>query len=792
MAGGSRFVAIEQSGEGQAPDAAPAPDMAASADSWVDAEWEEAGDPATGSVADWLMPALAFLCLMVWSNLFIWANHEAMMAGASPAQWIGWVGAWSGPVLLIGVVWLLVMRSSRRHAARFVDAARQVESEAARLETRLVAVNRELSLAREFLAAEARDLESLGRIAAERLGEHARALADLIISNGAQVQAIGSVSSTARDNMEALRGQLPVIAASAKDVANNIGHAGRIAHGQLDEMVSGLARINEFGQAAEHQVISLRGGIYEALGVFDATLTRIDAMTDTRLATLAERGAALQDALTQGENAALTALHRRLDAVRDAADGLATKLRDGEARALDDWQASAARLDGELGAMSARLERADHTASEAAQARIEALGAHAARIDGEFARHHAAQDAALAALAERSSTALAEMAAIEARARAINAETAAAQASLAERLDRLTLALADGKERIAATDTALTGLTDSSVRLLELIQASVQHSRDNLPKAIGISEHRLGTLETRAIALRDTVGEAGARAEDLSRHVLASGEALAGIAGQTATQSEALSGIAGSLAAITDQTEALAARAQGELSAAIAQLAGTARGAVDDIETHGSASISALAERLGAESGAAIEKAMRHHAGEIAGQLEQAAAHAAGVSREAALQLRNQLAKVDELAGNLERRVAHARERAEEQVDNDFARRVALITEALNSNAIDIAKTLDSDVSDTAWAAYLRGDRGIFTRRAVRLLEAPEAKAVAQLYEDDRVFHDHVSHYIHDFEAMLRQLLSTRDGHSLGVTLLSSDMGKLYVALAQAIDRLRG
>ncbi len=34
-------------------------------------------------------------------------------------------------------------------------------------------------------------------------------------------------------------------------------------------------------------------------------------------------------------------------------------------------------------------------------------------------------------------------------------------------------------------------------------------------------------------------------------------------------------------------------------------------------------------------------------------------------------------------------------------------------------------------------------------------------------------------------------VLGTRDGQSLSVTLLSSDMGKLYVALAQAIERLR-
>ena len=43
----------------------------------------------------------------------------------------------------------------------------------------------------------------------------------------------------------------------------------------------------------------------------------------------------------------------------------------------------------------------------------------------------------------------------------------------------------------------------------------------------------------------------------------------------------------------------------------------------------------------------------------------------------------------------------------------------------------------------------------------------------------------------YDFEALLRQTLSTRDGHVLSVTMLGSDMGKLYVALAQAIQRFR-
>jgi len=227
------------------------------------------------------------------------------------------------------------------------------------------------------------------------------------------------------------------------------------------------------------------------------------------------------------------------------------------------------------------------------------------------------------------------------------------------------------------------------------------------------------------------------------------------------------------------------------LTAAIEALGGAARQAVIGIEEEGAQRVAALASRLGADSAAAIERAMRNQTAEIAGHLEQSAAHAAGLAKEAASQLRAQMTRVDELAGNLERRVADARARAEEQVDNDFARRVALITETLNSSAIDIAKALDSEVGETAWAAYLRGERGIFTRRAVKLLDNAEAKAVLGTYEADPHFASEVNRYIHDFEGLLRQLLSTRDGHALGVTLLSSDVGKLYVALAQAIERLR-
>ena len=232
-------------------------------------------------------------------------------------------------------------------------------------------------------------------------------------------------------------------------------------------------------------------------------------------------------------------------------------------------------------------------------------------------------------------------------------------------------------------------------------------------------------------------------------------------------------------------------KSRSDLEDAIAALETSARETVSIISEQGASGVAEIAKQIRESSAEAIGNAIHNGAAGISGQLEQAATQAAGVSREATIQLRDQLTKVNELVANLENRVSHARERAEEQVNNDFARRAALITEALNSNAIDIAKALSTEVSDTAWEGYLRGDRGIFTRRAISLIDSGEARTIQQVFEHDPDFREHVSRYIHDFEAILRQVLSTRDGSALGVTLLSSDMGKLYVALAQAIERLR-
>ncbi len=73
----------------------------------------------------------------------------------------------------------------------------------------------------------------------------------------------------------------------------------------------------------------------------------------------------------------------------------------------------------------------------------------------------------------------------------------------------------------------------------------------------------------------------------------------------------------------------------------------------------------------------------------------------------------------------------------------------------------------------------------------MKLVGRTDTRNIGRIYHEDADFAEHVNRYVHDFETLLRSVLEARDGSALAVTMLSSDLGKLYVALAQASDRLR-
>ena len=812
--------------------------------------WED--EPARPR-ATWAVPSLALLAALGWTGFFVWAQHEAMFAGAAPAQWIEWVVQWSVPLILLIGLYLVAMRNSRREANRFTEAARLLAQESAHLESRLLVVNRELSLARDFIGSQSRDLESLGRVAVERISTNADRLQDLIRDNSAQVESIGRVSESAVGNMESLRDQLPVLTNAARDMNNQMGGAGQTAREQVDALVAAFERLNSFGEAGEAHVEKIGEKVDATLTAFEQQIVALGDLAGQRFERLratsdefrreldkseervfdaiASRSEALArqlhddaEAMHEREAAAAAAMRERIVSLRVEGERLVDAMDGGQAEAAKRWSAAITKLEDRMKEVLEGVIKLDESAMTNARMRLVALNEEAAKVDQrlaesmasfeeDFARRRQSHDtdqekaladledriakfdariverqeehlAHVAGLAERGDALANRLTGLDAEMRKLGTQADAAGGKVAEATEALSDRLAQSRSILEESGEFISRLTDDSVRLLEIIRSSADHSEGDLSDAIAGAEKRLSAFGMTAKELHSLIEDAETRSSRLAERLDS--------ARDTGTASaEELKALEGHLAAVANETERLAERTSNELRKAIDMLTAASTTVLENLRAEQPAAVAELADQVANASRRQVVDALRRHATETITELEQATSRAGEAGRETAERLREQLASVNELAGNLEQRVEYARKRAEEQVDSDFARRMALITEALNSSAIDIAKAFDNDIGDTQWAQYLRGDRGIFTRRAVRLLDKHEERQISAVYSEDAEFREVVNRYIHDFEAMLRGILSTRDGNTMAVTLLSSDMGKLYVALAQAIDRLR-
>jgi hypothetical protein len=197
------------------------------------------------------------------------------------------------------------------------------------------------------------------------------------------------------------------------------------------------------------------------------------------------------------------------------------------------------------------------------------------------------------------------------------------------------------------------------------------------------------------------------------------------------------------------------------------------------------------AGKLSDETRQALERVIRDSVEERLREVENVAARAVDSARSASDRLTQQMLVLGHTASALE---AHIEQTDREQREKDseaFARRVSLLIDSMHSAAIDVGKILADEIDDKAWDQYLKGNRGVFTSRAARLMGGSETRAIRAHYETDLEFQRSSNRYVADFEAMLRRVLADRDGGMIAVTLLSSDMGKLYAALNQAIDKRR-
>lgn len=727
----------------------------------------EHGPPDFSGGRPWITIGIATIAAAGWLVLVgLAASGAAGSDAPTPAFAAQWVAIACAPLALIGVIYLLLQRTSRTEARRFGRTAAALRQETHRLETALSLAARQIDDNRASLAHNIAELVA-------RSDEASRSLSGINTTIAAEGEAIQRHSATlknsataARADMTALLASLPKAHTHVIEMAAALRDAGSDVHQRAGALDSLLETLGTRGRETD----SMIGGAAERLG---AHLARIDTTSEAagdRLTTAAGQ-------MTDAVDAALAKAAEAVDAARQSMEAQAEAM-----RALVEQSQVA-------------LERTGADSVQAMHGRLAEMGMRLEALGGTLA----AQDAASRAMLERLGQALGE----------VDERLAALDASGTERAERLSGALAGLQTEAERTRLALEagGATADDYRtkveaLLLALDSSAREIDETLPAAFG----RLGDHS------REAQATLGAIAPEVDRFETATGTAL-----QRLTEAETLlSGqnerIASLLATSTasledgrrhvdsfgeaiDATDArlrgLSQEAAPLLIDALLRVRETANQAAERARTALGAVIPEATDRLGADAAEALRRTLAERIEAQIGEVAATAERALGSALAASERLSQQVRTISDTSASLEARIAEARAEAEEADHDNFARRVVLLIESLNSTAIDVTKILSQDVSDSAWAAYLKGERGVFARRAVRLLDGGEVREIASRHENDREFREQVNRYIHDFESMLRMVLATRDGSALGVTLLSSDNGKLYVALAQAIERLR-
>lgn len=716
---------------------------------------EEAEEQTDRQWTRMIVPTLLVLAFAGWTGFFGWTYFPEAQVGFSNARAISLIAIWAVPTLLVAVLWLIAMRSSSREATRFGDVAALLRTESDALAQRMRTVNEEISLAREFLAQNARELETIGRQSSRQLVEAADQLGAALADSDAKAKTLETVSNAATSNLEQLRKHLPVVTSAAKDVTNQIGSAGNNAQLQVKTLIASLERVSEAGRNAREYIDNMESRAGEAAGKIEQSLGSSAALLDDKSASAVSRAAdmaKLIGAATGDIEASIAKASAEIDKTvadgNEKLEGQLSSLRAALAELSGQSVDEQARIAGIIGEITNHIEisatrisdvdklATDQTAKLAFA--VSALNESTRDVGSALAVNQGATEQ----LITRSELLLASL---NTASREIDEALPAAMTRLDERFTHSLAQL----ERASGNAAALDLLSDDMLVKLTSLEHLVEVQHSNFAKMMSESDEQFAVRHEQADALGVVLRQTRTLIEQMTQ--------------------DANDKLVGSLLNVRETTR---------------EAAESSRKILDD-------ELANVAERLTDQNKVALSEAIDNQIAAMNDTVKAAIERNVALSEQATNNVSAQLARLDEMASNLEQRIAESRSGFEGVDDDSFARRMVLLTESLNSTAIDVAKILSNDVTDTAWAAYLKGDRGVFTRRAVRLLDAGEARAIAAHYDEDSEFREHVNRYIHDFESMMRVLLSTRDGNAICVTLLSSDVGKLYVALAQAIERLR-
>jgi predicted nucleic acid-binding Zn-ribbon protein len=748
-----------------APEVSAAPQQPIEEEAWSPRDVPNASDVAAGG-RQVLGIGLSVLAAL-WLAYCAWSAGRSVAGQPLSSPMIAqWVALAAGPLALLGLVWLMFGRTRRKETERFTQSVIAMRSEAQSLEALLQVLSHRIDDSRAELTTMAQRLMKLGD---ETTGKFA-GIAEGLDSSSDRLRrhgdALDRAAESARNDIAVLLHDLPRAEESARSLGEQLRSMGSSSAEQVDVFGKKVVELADRTRKTERvveeasdrlsgrlaEIESAGGAAAERVGKVESELTSaLDILLERTSATLEQiRGGigAQSEAVAALVQQASTGLGR---AGADAAESLATNVE---------------RANTSLGSLSQLVAEQDR----ASQKMIAEIDRGLTLIDERFAELASRGDERANRFLESLTRARTELDALAAHA--------------------------------STQDSAIGSIVERTATLRATIDQLTDEIRDQLGTAIGEAQGGTDRLAEAATAVRPEIGWIRDAALEAGERMAATGERIAEqqdrFAALLATVDDGvgdahskLGELAAKLSEVEREAASLSAETAPTLVSALVQVKDAAAHAAERAREAIESVIPASATKLSDETRSALEQAIREGVEDRLREVESVAARAIETARAASDRLSQQMITIGQSAAALEQHIEQTREEQREKDSEAFARRVSLLIDSMHSAAIDVGKILSDEIDDKAWGAYLKGNRGVFTSRAVRLMDGSETRALRAHYDEDLEFQRSVNRYVHDFEAMLRRVMAERDGGIIAVTLMSSDMGKLYAALAQAIDKRR-
>jgi archaellum component FlaC len=730
-------------------------------------QWLHRTSEERGTGGRQVLAAMLTILSIVWLAYSAWSAGRTLSGQPLTSPFVAqWISIAAGPLALMGLAWLTFGRTRRREAERFTRSVIAMRGEAQSLEALLEVLSQRIDDSRTELTTISQNLMQLGDDATGKLGGITREFDSSTEKLRRHGEALDRAAEAARTDIGVLLDDLPRAEQTARAVAEQLRSAGsestakatelarlvddlagrtqnadRIIAEATERLAARLAEIDTAGEAAGTRVAQAEGAFSSTLDQLlertSATLEQIRSGIDVQAAAVTALVAQASSGIGKAGADAAESLAANIDHANVSLESVSSRVAEQDRAS----QRMIAEIERGLALIDQRFTELASNGDERANRFLESLTRARAELDS-LASQAGTEEAAVSSLAERTSALRETVSVLAAEIReGVGAALGEAHGS-AERLIATTAtakpdigwlrdATAEANDKLAATTAAIAGQRERFEALLSNVDHGVEDAQSKL--------------------------------SELASTLVQVEREVANLSSQTAPA------LVTSLVQVKEAAAHAAERAREAIETAIPEAAG----------------------KLSKEAAEALDRVIRESIEDRLRDVEIVAAKAVESARAASDRLTAQMFTLGQTASALE---AHIEQTSKEQREKDsevFAKRVALLIDSMHSAAIDVGKIMADEIDDKAWSSYLKGNRGVFTSRAVRLIGGSETRAIRVHYESDSEFQRSVNRYVADFESMLRRVLAERDGGMIAVTLMSSDMGKLYAALAQAIDKRR-